>query len=373
MSAPIPFVDLGAMHAEIREQLDAAWTAAVDTNGFIGGNSVATFEQAWAEACGRRHCIGVANGTDALELVLRAADIGPGHEVIVPTNTFVATAEAVVAVGATPRFVDVDEDSLLVTADHVEAAISPATRAIMAVHLYGQMVDLGPILALAERHGIAVIEDAAQAHLAERDGRVAGSSGLAAGFSFYPGKNLGAFGDGGAVVTDDTDLAATIRSLADHGRAGASKYLHDLVGRNSRLDALQAAILSCKLERLAEWNDRRRQAAAWYAEALAGLPVTPISRNAGVDVFHLYVVRTTSRDALLDHLAAAGVGAGVHYPVPCHQQPAFAGNGLSASLPIAEAAAGEILSLPMHPAMTEERVARVAEAVADFFGSRHGG
>lgn len=370
MSA-IPFVDLGAMHAELRDELDEVWARAVDTSGFIGGAAVADFESAWAAACGRRHAIGVANGTDALELVLRAAGVGPGDEVIVPTNTFVATAEAVAAVGATPCFVDVDPDTLLVTADHVAAAVNERTAAVMAVHLYGQMVDMGPLVDLAERHGLLVVEDAAQAHLAERDGRVAGSSGLAAGFSFYPGKNLGAFGDGGAVVTDDDELAATIRSIADHGRVASTKYLHDHAGRNSRLDALQAAVLGCKLTKLAEWNERRRQAARWYAEALAELAVEPISRNAGTDVHHLYVVRTAPRDALLDHLSAAGIGAGIHYPVPCHQQPAFA-TGVGPGLPVAEAAAGEILSLPMHPAMTEERVARVADAIADFFAHHHG-
>ncbi|MGD9998942.1 MAG: DegT/DnrJ/EryC1/StrS family aminotransferase [Ilumatobacteraceae bacterium] len=366
----IEFVDLRAAHDSIRGELDDVWATTLSRSGFIGGPCVDEFERDWAAACGARAAVGVGNGTDALELALHAAGVRPGDEVIVPTNTFVATASAVVAVGAHPVFVDVDPADLLLSTDHVAAAIGPRTTAIVAVHLFGQMAPMREILDIARRHSLSVVEDAAQAHLASRDGRAAGSWGTTAAFSFYPGKNLGALGDGGAVVVGDDDIAERVRSIANHGRSAQSRHVHLLSGRNSRLDGLQAAVLSVKLRRLREWNDRRRLVASWYEQALADLPVTRLRRGAEDDVFHLYVVRTPRRDELLAHLGANAIGAGVHYPVPCHLQPAFS-TDRPPSLPVAEQAAGEIISLPIHPHITESDVERVAWCVAGFFRARH--
>lgn len=360
------FVDLRSTHLTLRDELDRAWAAALDSSDFIGGSTVVAFENAWATACGTREAIGVANGTDALELALRAMSIGRGDDVIVPTNTFFATPEAVVAVGARPVFVDVDPSDLLVTAAIIEAAITHTTAAVIPVHLYGQLAPMADIVEVADRHGVRVVEDAAQAHLAERDGRIAGGWGAAGAFSFYPGKNLGALGDGGAIVTDDHVLADRVRSIANHGRRLDSKYVHDVVGRNSRLDALQAAVLSVKLERLAEWNTHRRVVASWYADALTDSPIEPIRRGTSDDVFHLYVARTPHRDRLIEHLSRHQIGAGVHYPLPCHLQPAFESIE-PLSLPIAERAATELISLPMHPHLTESDVLRVVETIAEFF------
>jgi dTDP-4-amino-4,6-dideoxygalactose transaminase len=366
----VEFVDLRSTHELIRGDLDRVWAAALDSSGFIGGSTVSAFEDAWAAACRTGAAIGVANGTDALELAMRALGLGPGDDVIVPTSTFFATPEAVVAVGARPVFVDVDASDLLVTGALVEAAITEATAAIITVHLYGQLAPMADIVDVADRHGLLVIEDGAQAHLAERDGRVAGGWGTAGAFSFYPGKNLGALGDGGAIVTDDLDLADRVRSLANHGRRLDSKNLHDVVGRNSRLDALQAAVLSVKLERLADWNARRRVIASWYRDALADSPVEPIRRGEVDDVFHLYVARSPHRDRLVEHLLQHHIGAGVHYPVPCHLQPAFASDAPQ-SLPVAERAARELLSLPMHPHLTESHVEQVIASIDDFFSGCH--
>lgn len=358
-STSVPFLDLGRLHAELSEPLELAWKTVLSHGKFVGGPEVRTFEAAFAEYSDAEHCVGVANGTDALELILAGLGVGPGDEVIVPTNTFVATAEAVVTVGATPRFVDVLPDTLLIDPAAVEAAVGPRTAAVMAVHLYGQMADMPALAAVTSQHGLALVEDAAQAHGARFGGHRAGSLGTAAGFSFYPGKNLGAIGDGGAVVSNDAELVARIRQLADHGRSQVDRYAHAVSGRNSRLDTLQAAVLNVKLAGLDAANRARRAAIARYREVLP-----PSCRLVAVHpeaeaVHHLAVVQVPDRDVATRALDAAGIGWGIHYPVPCHRQPAFP-DAAGESLPVAEAAAGHILSLPLSPTLTAEQIDRVA-------------
>ncbi|MEZ5218825.1 MAG: DegT/DnrJ/EryC1/StrS family aminotransferase [Ilumatobacteraceae bacterium] len=358
----IPFLDLSSMHDEVRDDLDLVWKQISTSNAFIGGAALETFEANWASYCGATHAIGVANGTDALELILAAAGIGAGDEVIAPANTFIATVEAIVNVGARPVFVDVDPVTGLITADGIRAAATAATAAVMVVHLYGQTPDMEAITAATSELGIALVEDAAQAHGATWDGRRAGSFGLAAGFSFYPGKNLGAFGDGGAITTNDAALASKIRSLSAHGRSETSRYEHVLQGRNSRLDGLQAAILDVKLAQLDRWNDMRRRAHARYVEALdpAARPFLTAPRASAVH--HLEVIRVPDRDGLGATLTAQDIGWGVHYPIPCHRQPGF-GEYSDASAPIVEADADQLISLPMFPHLDEASIARVAEVV----------
>ncbi len=373
VSFSVPFLDLGGVNNGVREEFDLAWKTVLDHGHFVGGPEVERFEGEFAAYCEAKACIGVANGTDALELILSGLGIGRGDEVIVPTNTFIATAEAVCATGARPRFVDVCPDTLLIDPAAVQAAINSSTAAIMAVHLYGQMVDPEPISAIAAAHGLALIEDAAQAHGARHRGTSAGGVGIAAGFSFYPGKNLGALGDGGAVVTSDLALADRIRSMANHGRSVTDRYLHDLPGRNSRLDTLQAALLSAKLPRLTAGNARRAAAMAAYREMLPQ-GCTPVSVQPGAEpVYHLAVVQVDDRSDVCAALTAAGIGWGVHYPIPCHRQPALAslhepapvGHEFSVAheFPVAEHAAGRILSLPMSPTLTIEQVARVCDVL----------
>lgn len=363
MPDPVPFLDLGAAHQPVAAEIAAAWQEIVATSGFIGGPHVAGFERAWASYCQAEHAVGVANGTDALLLALRALGIGAGDEVVVPANTFVATVEAVVLAGAVPRFVDVDPRTLLMTAAHVEAAFSPRTAAVIAVHLYGQMCDMDALSELCRRKGVALVEDAAQAHGATWRGRRAGSYGDVACFSFYPGKNLGALGDGGAVVTGSAALAEQIRSMADHGRQAGTKYVHDLVGTNSRLDAVQAAALGIKLRHLDEANAGRRRVAQWYVEALEGLAVDLVQVDPeAVSAHHLAVVLAPDRDQVREALDRKGVASGVHYPIPCHQQVAYASYAREA-LPVCESTAGQLLSLPMFPTLTQDQVARVASAL----------
>ena len=366
----VPFLDLAAMHADLVPAFDAAWRDVIGTSRFIGGPEVEAFEAEWAAHCGTRHCVGVSNGTVAIELALAALGIGRGDEVVVPTNTFIATAAAVVAVGATPVFADVDPATLLLTPGTIAPRLTERTVAIIAVHLYGQPADMDAINALAARRGLCVIEDAAQAHGATWRGRPAGSLSRIGCFSFYPGKNLGAFGDAGAVVTDDAALAERIRVLSNHGRSQGDPYRHDTVGGNERLDALQAAMLRVKLRSLEGWNEARRRAAALYVEELAGLPVrlvevVPEARSS----HHLAVIRSPERDALRTALADAGIGTGIHYPIPCHMQAPFR-TAAQPSLPVAEQAAGEILSLPMYPHLTAAQVREVAAAIAAFAAPR---
>jgi dTDP-4-amino-4,6-dideoxygalactose transaminase len=303
----------------------------------------------------------VANGTDALVLILAGMGIGPGDEVIVPTNTFVATAEAVCVVGARPRFVDVLYDTMLIDPDAVAAAVGPNTAAIIAVHLFGQMADLDPLIAVARQHGLALIEDAAQAHGARLRGRRAGSVGDAAAFSFYPSKNLGALGDGGAIVTRDTNLADRIRQIAEHGRSDGDRNLHDLRGWNSRLDTLQAGLLSVKLADLDNANAGRRRAMDRYRQQLPQ-SITPVANHPEAEsIYHLAVVRVQDRDAVTAELDRHRIGWGLHYPIPCHRQPAF--KEFEEDLPVAEAAARQILSLPMFPSLTDAQVDRVCEVL----------
>lgn len=367
----VPFADLGAMTREQREELDETWARTLEGSSFIGGKYVQAFEEEWAAACGTRFAIGVGNGTDALELTLRALGIGLGDEVIVPTNTFVATVEAIMLTGASPRFVDVDPRTLLVTPELVRTAIGPRTAAVIPVHLYGNVVDVEGVCHVADRAGIAVIEDAAQAHGATRDGRRAGSSGVAGTFSFYPGKNLGAFGDGGAVVTNDATLAEHVRSIADHGRAAGEKYVHPLIGTNSRLDALQAGILSVRLRSLPRWNAARNQVAAWYAQHLPSqlslVNVEPSVQSS----WHLAVIEVPDRARVRRQLSSEGIETGIHYPIPCHLQDAFA-KWSPGVLPVAESTAVRLMSLPMFPHLTEQQVVTVCRTleVALSIGSR---
>ena len=362
-SSPISFLDLGALHAPLREELDKAWNETINGSAFIGGEAVANFEQEWAKYCGSEHCVGVANGTDALELVLAGLGVGPGDEVIVPANTFVATAEAVVTVGATPVFVDVDPATLLITVVGIEEAITASTKAVMVVHLFGQVPDMDAIMALTDSAGIHVVEDSAQAHGATFDGRPAGSFGAAATFSFYPGKNLGALGDGGAVVTNSEDLATEIRTLANHGRG--SHLLHTHRGRNSRLDGLQAAALTIKARHLDRWNAKRRLVHQSYMERLDGSVEMLQTLPGSEPVHHLEVIRVPDRDGMKAHLAERNIQTGIHYALPCHKHPAFAEFDTT-PLPVAEAAAEQQLSIPMHPTLTMTEVDVVADAVLEI-------
>ena len=362
----IPLVDLQAAHADVAEEVELGFKRIISATAFIGGEEVAAFEREFAAFVGVPHCVGVANGTDALELALRAAGVVAGDEVVLPANTFIATAEAVARVGARPVLVDMDPASYLVDVDAALAAVTPATRAVVPVHLYGQLAEVERLTDGLAGTGVTVVEDAAQCQGATRHGRGAGSWGIAA-TSFYPGKNLGAYGDAGAVVSTDAALATTVRTLANHG--GLAKYVHDLVGCNSRLDALQAVVLRAKLVRLAAANAARRAAATRYDELLAPLDVVrPVTLPGNEHVWHLYVVQVPDRDRVLARLNEAGIGAGIHYPTPLHLTPAFAHLGYRAgAFPHAEAAAGRILSLPLHPHLTavqqEEVVAALAAAL----------
>lgn len=362
----VPFTDLSAMAREVWPDIEKKFIDALLSAKYIGGAAVSDFEEQWAAYCQTSHAVGVGNGTDALLLTLEALGVGIGDEVIVPSNTFIATVEAVVRAGAIPRFADVSDDTLLLTPATVEAALTRRTKAVVVVHLYGQMPDMDALSALADRSGILLIEDAAQAHGAEWNGRRAGSFGIAGCFSFYPGKNLGAFGDAGAMVTSDGILAERVRSLANHGRAGGSShYEHELVGTNSRLDSLQALVLSAKLLRNEAWTDARIALAAEYREGLADsgirlLEVAPDARH----VYHLLIVRVANRAQLQSALAEKGIGTGVHYPVPCHLQPPLR-RYCDEPLPVSERAAQEIVSLPLFPHMTWAQVERVcAELIA---------
>ncbi|MGY1661069.1 DegT/DnrJ/EryC1/StrS family aminotransferase [Geodermatophilus sp. SYSU D00705] len=369
----VPFADLAAMTREIRAEVEAGFAEVLDSGRFIGGEAVERFEQDWARYCGTRHAVGMANGTDALHLTLRACGVGPGDEVVVPANTFIATAEAVALAGATPRFADVDPDTLLLTPATLEAALTPRTRAVVVVHLYGQMPDMDALTRTAAAHDLVVLEDAAQAHGAHWRGRPAGSWGHAGCFSFYPGKNLGAFGDAGAVVTDDADLAGRLRSIRDHGRAADSHHDHALLGTNSRLDALQAVVLSAKLRRLDGWTAARRALAERYRTRLAGGPARLVVGlpDAG-DVHHLLVARVAGRESVRSRLRRLGIETGLHYPVPCHLQRPFRSSALPGSLPVVEASAGEVLSLPMSPHLTPEQVDRVCEALQEAVATEAG-
>jgi dTDP-4-amino-4,6-dideoxygalactose transaminase len=361
----IPFLDLAVHHAPLRAQFQAAIDSVIGAGAFAGGPFVARFEDDFAAYCGTRHAIGVGNGTDALWLALLALGIGAGDEVITVPMTFMATAEAISYCGARPVFVDIDDTTYTMDPGLVEAAITPRTRAIIPVHLLGQCADMDPILEIAERRGIPVIEDACQAHGALYKTRRAGSLGRAGCFSFYPGKNLGAFGEAGAVTTNDPNLAARMRMFRDHGQA--RKYHHDAVGWNARMDGIQAAVLSVKLPHLDRNNALRRAHAARYAELLAGLPDVGVPSEAehAWHVYHVYALRVPDRDRVLSELQQRGIGCGIHYPIPVHLQHAYASLGYGpGTFPVAETCAREFLSLPMVPELTDAQIIAVAESVS---------
>ena len=358
---PIPLVDLGAQHAAVADEVAEGWREVLARTAFIGGPQVAEFERDYAAFIGVPHCAGVANGTDAIEIVLRALGVGPGGECILPANTFIATAEAVSRAGARPVLVDcADDDTYLIDTDAAEAAVTPRTAAIIPVHLYGQAAPVERLLPLARRTGIRLVEDAAQSQGARRNGASAGALGDAAATSFYPGKNLGAYGDAGAALTGSADVAARMRMIRDHG--SPRKYEHEVIGVNSRLDSLQAVVLSAKLRRLAAWNAARRSAAARYDELLAdcGAVIRPRTLDGNEHVWHLYPVRIPDRDRVLKELQAAGIGAGIHYPVPVHLTSAYAHLGYAqGAFPVAERSARELLSLPIFPEITPAQQERV--------------
>jgi dTDP-4-amino-4,6-dideoxygalactose transaminase len=368
----VPFVDLKAQARELHDEFDAALWSVIDRAAYTMGPELNQFEAAFAAFCGCECAVGVSSGTDAVKLALLVANVGPGDEVFVPANTFIATAEAVSHIGAVPVFVDCLEETALMDPAALEAAAARhdgIATAVIPVHLYGQPCDMDAIQKVADRHGLAVVEDACQAHGALYKGRPCGSLGIAAAFSFYPGKNLGALGDGGAVTTNSTELAERLRLLRNHGQA--DKYTHTVIGYCDRLHNLQAALLAVKLARLAGWNEMRRAAAQRYSDTLEGMAgVRPIGMSHdATSVFHLYVVRllgrdATFRDTVRERLAAAGVESGIHYPVPLHLQPAYAHLGhRPGDFPVAERLAAEILSLPMFPEITEEQQTQVVAAL----------
>ena len=365
----IPLVDLKAQYAAIKPEIQAAINEVLDSAQFINGPAVADFERRFAEFCGAGFAVGVGNGTDALTLALKALGVGDGDEVITTANTFIATAEAIVAVGAAPVFVDVDPLHFNMTPEGFSAAITPRTKAVIPVHLYGQTAPIAEIVDIAKRRSIKVIEDAAQAHGAEYNVRRAGSWGDAATFSFYPAKNLGAYGDAGAVVTNNKEVATRARMLRDHGRT--DKYLHEYIGVNSRLDTLQAAILGVKLAHMDEWNDARRAIAAKYDAALSEFAwlTLPAGIASGRHIYHLYVIQCARREELRLYLSDNGIGVGIHYPVPLHLQPAFRSLGYGAGdFPVAERLADSILSIPMYPEMTATQQRRIVQAIGAFGG-----
>lgn len=358
----IPPVDLKFQHAEVADEVAAGWEQVLADTAFIGGPQITAFEQAYCAYSGVAHTIGVANGTDALELALRAVGVGVGDECVLPTNSFIATAEAVARIGATPVFVDCDPDTYLIDTKAAVAAFTERTKAVLPVHLYGQMAALEELLPVCEEQGVFLIEDAAQSQGARRNGAVSGSVGHLAGTSFYPGKNLGAYGDAGAVTTQDAALAEKVRLLSQHG--SPSKYVHSTLGFNSRLDTLQAVVLHAKLKRLDAWNVLRQEAAEYYSSLLDGVAGvrTPVTLEGNTHVWHLYVIRVAERDRVLKHLQDNGVGGQIHYPTPIHQSGAFASAG---AFPHAEQTAGEILSLPMFPGITRAQQDRVVEVLVE--------
>ncbi len=360
----IPFLDMKAIYTELKTELDAAYARVMESGWYVLGREVEAFEAEYAAFCGTEHCIGLANGLEALELVLRAWDLGPGDEVIVPSNTYIATWLAVTAVGATVVPVEPTPAGPNIDPDRIAAAVSPRTRAIMPVHLYGEPADMDAIVALADRRGIKVIEDVAQSQGSKVRGRRAGAIGHAGAHSFFPTKNIGAYGDGGAVTTDDPKLAERLRTLRNYG--SRVKYVNLERGYNSRLDELQAAFLRVKLTRLDAWNERRRAVAARYGDRLAGIPGLDLPRAPqwAEPVWHLYVVRTGRRAELAAALDKSGIGSLIHYPIPPHLQQAYADLGLpKGSFPLAESLAETVLSLPMGPHMTPEAIDEVAAVV----------
>jgi dTDP-4-amino-4,6-dideoxygalactose transaminase len=366
-SMKIPYLDLQAQYWSIKAEIDAAIGEVIDKSAFVLGPAVSGFEAAFATYCQSTHCIGVNNGTNALHLAMLATGVGPGDEVITAANTFIATAAAIAHTGARPVLVDVDPVTRNIDPNKIEPAITGKTKAILPVHLFGRPAPLSEILTIAQEHNLTVIEDAAQAHGAEIDSKRIGSFGIAAGFSFYPGKNLGAYGEGGAVTTSDDTLAEKIRQLRDHG--SSKKYHHEILGYNARLEGIQGAVLAVKLKYLEAWTSRRIEIARQYNSLLSRLPVVlPEIPNKVRHVFHLYVIECEHRDALQAFLAEHGVPTIIHYPIPIHRQPAFASLGYQpGDFPVTEHLAGRILSLPIYAEMTTDQITYVAEQIGDFF------
>jgi dTDP-4-amino-4,6-dideoxygalactose transaminase len=359
----IPFIDLAALHTELSGELDQVWTSIRASSNFIGGAHVDNFEAEWAAYCGVDYCVGVDSGTSALELALRGLGIGPGDEVIVPAFTFIGTAEAVAAVGAQVVFADVNATTLLMGAEEIRQALSARTAAVIVVHLYGQPADMDAISSLAQAAAIAVVEDAAQAHGAKWRGRPVGSGSNACCFSFYPTKNLGAFGDAGAVVTNDSALAERVRLLSNHGRPRQSSDLHELIGGTHRLDALQAAVLSVKLKHLDSWNAARARAAHQYRELLSSLPLHLVGTAEGAcSSHHCLVIESAHRDIIMQNLAMQGIASKIYYPVPCHRQNAFIAQN-TPCLPVSESAAKRVLSLPLFPHITKKEIETIVGVV----------
>jgi len=365
----VPFLDLKAQHDPLRQEFNAAIQEVINSSAFAGGPFVAKFEEEFAAFCGSPYAVGVGNGTDAIWFALLALGVGPGDEVITVPHTFIATAEAISFCGATPVFVGVDPVTYTMDPAKIEAAITPRTKALIPVHLYGQTADMDPIMAIAKKHKLFVVEDACQAHGAEYKGRRAGSIGDAGAFSFYPGKNLGAYGEGGAATTNNDTLADWMRAFRDHG--SKEKYHHKIIGWNGRLGGIQGAVLSVKLRHLASWNDARRSRAALYRQLLKDVPgvTLPVEAPDRKHVYHLFVIRVADRKGLMDHFAAHEIQCGIHYPVPIHLQEAYHSLGLKpGSFPFCEKSAGEILSLPMFAELKDEQVDFVCEQIKAFLG-----
>ena len=362
---PVPFVDLKAQYQSIKTEIDEAIARVIENTSFILGPEVAVFEEAFANYVGARFCVGLNSGTAALHLALLACGIGPGDEVIVPTNTFFATAETVSCVGATPVFMDADPISYTIDVGRIEDSITARTRALIPVHLYGQSADLNPIFDLARRKNLFVIEDAAQAHGAEYKGRRVGALGDIGCFSFYPGKNLGAYGEAGAVVTNDEEVAHRVRMLRDHG--SEQKYRHEIIGYNFRLEGIQAAVLNVKLRHLDAWNDARRAHAARYRELLRDTNlILPTEMSYAHHVYHVFAVQSAARDDLQAKLTQAGIQTNIHYPIPIHLQPAYASLGYRrGDFPEAERQCDRVLSLPMFAELTDEQIQSVANTIAN--------
>jgi dTDP-4-amino-4,6-dideoxygalactose transaminase len=364
----VPFLDLKTQYKGIKDEIHTAINEVMENTAFAGGPFVAKFEQKFAKFCNCKHAVGVGNGTDALWLSLIALGVGQGAEVITVPNTFIATAEAISLAGATPVFVDVEEKTNNMNSSLLEAAITKKTKAIIPVHLFGQSADMDPIMAIAKKHGLYVIEDACQAHGSEYKGKKTGSMGHTGCFSFYPGKNLGAYGEGGAVVTNDDALAANMRMFRDHGQA--KKYYHGIIGWNARLDGIQGAVLNVKLKYLQDWNDSRRKLAQEYTRQLSGVKqiITPQEADYARHIYHIYAIRVDQRDKLMAFLADKGISCGIHYPVPIHLQDAyrFLNMGVG-SFPVTEKCAEQYLSLPMFPELTSEQVKYVAGEIKGFY------
>ena len=365
----IPFVDLKAQYRQIKDEVHEALTKVMENTAFVLGDAVSSFEAVFAAHHGAKHCVAVSNGTAALHAAMLALGVGPGDEVIVPVNTFIATAEAVSHCGARPVFVDVSEEDYCMAPAKIERAITRRTKAVVPVHLYGQPAETESVCAVADEHGLAVLEDCAQAHDAEYKGRKVGTFGRASAWSFYPGKNLGAYGEGGAVLTNDDALAEKVRMLRDHG--SARKYYHDFVGYNYRMEGFQGAVLGVKMKHLVRWTDQRRRAAAKYRQALAGLPlILPAEKPHVRHVYHLFVVRVENRDEVMAALKERGVATGIHYPIALHLTGAYAGLGYGkGSFPVAERLADEVFSLPMYPELTDEMIEYVAACMAEVVES----